>query len=266
MTIKLELIHTPAAGAASTIPPLLFVHGAFSSASCWQQHFMPWFSARGYDCWALSFEGHGDSDGHDYLAAISIDDYVGNLQQAIRQLPRPPIVIAHSMGGFVLQQYLTRHDLPGAVLLASVPPSGLAGSSMRLMTHAPELFMQLNLFQQGNYQPELNELRHMLFSDDADLAAVDWVAHHSQTESQRAIMDMTLVPPFLQRRIAPLPNLVLGAAADQLISPQDITETAARFGSKPETLPHIGHMMMLDNRWEQCAQRIEAWLARSTLG
>ncbi|MNR48529.1 hypothetical protein D3C85_1677750 [compost metagenome] len=58
---------------------------------------------------------------------------------------------------------------------------------------------------------------------------------------------------------------MLGAAADQLISPQDVTETAARFGSTPEILPHIGHMMMLDNRWEQCAQRIETWLAGTTL-
>lgn len=227
---------------------------------------MPWFNEQGYDCWALSFEGHGQSEGHNYLAAISIDDYTANLRQIIEQhFPQPPIVIAHSMGGFVLQQYLTLHKLPAAVLLASVPPSGLANSSLRLMTQAPNLFLQLNLFQQGNHEPELNELRHMLFSDDADLAAVDWVAHHSQTESQRAIMDMTFVSPFLQRAIAPLPNLVLGASDDQLISAQDVAETAKLLNSQAEILPHLGHMMMLDNRWQDCAERILRWLKETPL-
>ncbi|WP_312854593.1 alpha/beta hydrolase [Paludibacterium denitrificans] len=56
-------------------------------------------------------EGHGESEGQDYLAAISIDDYVKNLHDAIQQIGTPPIVIGHSMGGFVLQQYLTTHTL-----------------------------------------------------------------------------------------------------------------------------------------------------------
>lgn len=225
---------------------------------------MPWFAARGYDCSALSLEGHGRSDGHDYLDAISIDDYCRNLRQTITRFERPPVVIAHSMGGFVLQQYLEQYPLPGVVLLASVPPAGLASSSLRLMTQTPTLFMQLNRFQQGNYQPELNELRHLLFSDDADLAAVDWVAHHSQTESQRAIMDMSLVSPFMQRIIAPLPNLVLGGAEDQLIAIEDVHATAWRMGSQAEILPRTGHMMMLDNRWQDCACRILDWLRQTS--
>jgi pimeloyl-ACP methyl ester carboxylesterase len=41
------------------------------------------------------------------------------------RLPTPPVVIGHSMGGFVVQKYLETHQAPAGVLLASIPPRGL---------------------------------------------------------------------------------------------------------------------------------------------
>ena len=69
--LKLELIsRLPAA--ADTRPPLLFVHGAYSSAWVWDEFWLPWFAANGWSAHALSLEGHGDSDGHSWLAAIGM--------------------------------------------------------------------------------------------------------------------------------------------------------------------------------------------------
>lgn len=260
MQPRLELLHEAAKGVARESPPLLFVHGAFCAAWCWQRHFMPWFAERGFDCWALSLEGHGDSDGHQYLAAVSIDDYVRNLGAAVKRLRAAPIMVGHSMGGFVLQQYLTHHRLPAAAFLASVPPNGLASSSLRLMAQAPAMLLGLNLYQQGRYDPAAEELREMLLSPDAPDDTVDYLMQHCQQESQRAVMDMTLVNPLGIRAIAPLPTLVLGAADDALISPQDVVATAERLDVSAEILPHMGHMMMLDTHWEKTASRLLAWL------
>ncbi|MBV8648259.1 MAG: alpha/beta hydrolase [Paludibacterium sp.] len=260
VTPKLELIHHAAQGAARHAPPLLFLHGAFCGAWCWQPHFLPWFARQGYQCWALSLEGHGASSGHDYLSAISIDDYRKNLAWAIRQLDAPPVVIAHSMGGYVLQQYLRHASLPGAALLASVPPVGLAASSLRLLAHAPALFVKLNLYQHGQYNPDFNELRALLFSADTPDDDVEWMIRHSQSESQRALIDMTLVNPLALGRTHPLPTLVLGAADDALIHADDVVATARHLNVNAEILPGMGHMMMLDTRWQACAERIATWL------
>jgi len=257
MQPRLELIHEAATGTARNAPPLLFVHGAFCAAWCWQENFLPWFARQGYDCWALSLEGHGDSDGRQYLAAISIDDYVRNLNVAVK---RSPIMIGHSMGGFVLQQYLIRHSLPAAAFLASVPPTGLASSSLRLLTQAPGLLLNLNLYQQGSYNPAQDELRDLLLSADAPASTTDLLVQRCQLESQRAVMDMTLVNPLSIAAIKPLPALVLGAAEDMLISPQDVVATAERLDVNAEILPHMGHMMMLDTRWERTAERLLQWL------
>jgi len=257
---RLELIHEAAQGTERDAPPLLFVHGAFCAAWCWQAHFLPWFAKQGYDCWALSLEGHGASGGREYLAAISIDDYVRNLSAAVKRIKRTPIMIGHSMGGFVLQQYLTSHSLPAAAFLASVPPTGLASSSLRLLTQAPGLLLNLNLYQQGSYNPVQDELRDLLLSRDAPEATTALLAQRCQQESQRAVMDMTLVNPMSIRPILPLPALVLGAAEDMLIAPQDVVATAERLDVNAEILPHMGHMMMLDTRWERTAERLLSWL------
>ncbi|MGL6071702.1 alpha/beta hydrolase, partial [Craterilacuibacter sp.] len=248
MTPRLELIQAPATGASRKGPPLLFIHGAFSAAWCWQAHFIPWFNAQGYDCLALSFEGHGASEGQHYLAAISIDDYVANLSHTIAGLQQEPVVIAHSMGGFVLQRHLERHTLPGAAFLASVSPLGLTASALRMLTYTPELLLALNRYQTKSAMADtrtLDEIRALLLSDEAGAENVLLLAKCSQQESQRAIMDMSMVNPLWQHRIHGVPALVLGAGQDKIITPADIEATAARLGVKAEILPTLAHMMML---------------------
>jgi non-heme chloroperoxidase len=260
VSARLEIVHQAPKAQARHAPALLFVHGAYCGAWCWQPHFIPWFAARGYDCYAFSFEGHAGSAGHEYLAASSINDFRRNLDRVIDGLPSTPVVIAHSMGGFVLQQTLVERALPGAVFLASVPPTGMAAPGLRLMAGAPNLFVKLNLFQRGHYGPDLDELRALLFSADAPDEALEPVIHHCQPESERAVMDMTLVNPLGIGQPQATPALVLGGADDRLIAPDDVVATARFLNTSAEILPGFGHMMMLDTRWEHCAERILAWL------
>jgi non-heme chloroperoxidase len=260
MTPHLELLHEAPTVTGRKAPSLLFVHGAFCGAWCWESRFMPWFAARGFDCWAVSLEGHAGSEGRNYLSAVSIEDYRRNLSAVVKHLKAPPVMIGHSMGGYVIQQYLSHAALPGAAFLASAPPSGMATSTFRLMTQTPELFVKLNMYQHGHCDSDFMELRSLLFSDDAPDDALETVISRCQTESQRAVMDMALINPLAIRPMHPVPALVLGAADDKLIAPSDIVATAQRLDVIAEILPHMGHMMMMDTRWEQTAQRLLTWL------
>ena len=73
--------------------PLLFVHGAFTGAWCWDEHFLPYFAARGHDAWAVDLRGHGDDAAPVELA--SIEDYVADLVLAIEQIGEPPVIVGH---------------------------------------------------------------------------------------------------------------------------------------------------------------------------
>ncbi|MFC3531327.1 alpha/beta hydrolase [Vogesella facilis] len=257
----LELLHVAASGGASVAPPLLFVHGAYSAANCWQRHFLPWFSQQGYDCWALSLRGHGGSPGRDQLHSFGIADYVADMAWACGQLPQPPVLLGHSMGGFVIQQYVRQHSAPAVVLLASVPPGGLALATWRLSLTAPDILLGLNLFQQGKYQPTAEEVRRMLLSPDVEPATAQWLASHCQVESQRAVLDMSLTTALFTRRL-PCPALSLVGRNDLLVSPLEASSGGHLLGIDTTVLPDLGHMLMLDRRWPSVAQTVAEWLAR----
>jgi len=144
-------------------PPLLFLHGAYTAAWCWQENFLPFFAAAGFHSHALSFSGHGASRRRDHLDSYSIDDYVSDVEEAIARLPAPPVLIGHSMGGFVVQKYLERHAAPAAVLMCAVPPQGLAASAFGMLFNRPSLFSDLNRLMSGG-QVAIESLHDALFA------------------------------------------------------------------------------------------------------
>src|SRR5215470_16552255 len=125
--------------------PILFIHGMFHGAWCWNVHFLDYFAMHGFAAHAVSLRGHGDSDGGDKLRWTSVADFVDDVDAAARQLPRPPVVIGHSLGGFVVQKYLENHDAPAGVLLSSPPPSGMLRPALRVARRRPFVFARTNL-------------------------------------------------------------------------------------------------------------------------
>ena len=99
--MKLELIYRyPVERRRST--PLLFIHGMLHGAWCWDVHFLDYFAQHGFMAHAINLRGHGNSEGREQLRWIRMADFVEDVASAVRQLPSPPILIGHSMGGFII--------------------------------------------------------------------------------------------------------------------------------------------------------------------
>jgi non-heme chloroperoxidase len=256
---RLEVLsYEPRGG--SPRPPLLFVHGAFTAAWCWAEHFLPFFSARGYQAHALSLRGHGMSEGRAQLDWHSISDYVDDVAEVAAGLTTPPVLIGHSMGGLVVQKYLERATVPAAVLMASVPPQGLLSASLQLAMQTPDLFRDINTVFVGG-QASAESLRQVLFAQPLSSDALQRYQRLMQPESQRAVWDMALfnLPARWLMQLPPL--LVLGAEFDALIPARFADATANYYGTQAEIFPGIGHGMMLETGWENVAQRIATWIA-----
>jgi len=256
------LAHGPE-GAARKATPLLFLHGAYTAAWCWQENYLPHFAAAGYQCHAPSFSGHGGSRRREQLDSYSIDDYVNDVAEVAAALPAPPVLIGHSMGGFVVQKYLEKHAAPAAVLMCSVPPQGLAASAFGMLFGRPGLFADLNRLMSGG-QVALDSLREALF---AQPVSVDDLARYyrlAQPESHRAIWDMSLFNlPHTGAVLKHLPAdrlLVLGAEHDLIIPASLVELTARSYGVAAEIFPGMGHGLMLESDWRKPAQRIIDWL------
>src|SRR5512134_2697443 len=116
--------------------PLLFLHGAWHGAWCWE-NFLPYFAMQGYEAHALSLRGHGNSEGREGIRWYSTSDYVADLRQVVKSLSVSPVLIGHSMGGYVVQKHLESQDAPAGVLLASIPTTGIAGMVLRWFKRYP---------------------------------------------------------------------------------------------------------------------------------
>lgn len=239
--------------------PLLFVHGAFAGAWVWDEHFLPWFAEQGYSAHALSLRGHGASEGHERIDWHSVHDYVEDLARVIEDLAAAPVLVGHSMGGFVVQKYLERHAVPAAVLMCSVPPQGLVAAQFSLLFEKPGLMMEINrLLGGGNVA--LDVLREALFAQEVSDETLRRYYRMMQPESQRAIWDMSVFSlPNLNAMARP-PLLVLGAEKDVLMPAFLVQSTARTYGVPDRIFRGMGHGLMLEKDWLHVAETIRDWL------
>lgn len=240
--------------------PILFIHGMLHGAWCWDVHFLDYFAQNGFSSHAVNLRGHGKSEGWEYLRWTRIDDYVEDVTNAVRQLPGSPILIGHSMGGFIIQKYLENHDAPGAVLLSSPSPKGLMPTVLRIARRHPLVFAKTNLtfsLLPVIATPQL--AREAFFSADFPDEELMTYWKQMQDESYMAFLDMAALVRLKPSRVK-APMLVLGAARDNMLKPREIEATARAYNTQAEIIPGVAHNSMLEQRWQSVADRILAWL------
>jgi pimeloyl-ACP methyl ester carboxylesterase len=238
----------------------------FHGAWCWEEHFLPYFAQHGYAAHALSLRGHVGSEGRERLRWTSLADYVCDLGQVVKQLPGPPVLVGHSMGGMIIQKYLQSHQSPAAVLLASVSPKGLLPATLRAFRLHPLIFMKANLTL-STYPvvgtPE--RYRELFFSPDIPEGKLATYFAHVQDESYRAYLEMILLGLHPPGPITDTPLLVLGADNDAAISPSEVEATARWHNTQAQFFPKMAHHMMLEANWQAVANRILGWLGEQGL-
>ena len=260
----LEVLSQLATGKNTRPTPLLFIHGAYTAAWCWQENYLKFFADAGYDSHAVSLSGHGASRGRKHLDTFSIIDYAKDVREVAKTFSTPPVLIGHSMGGFIIQKYLERHSAPGAVLMCSVPPQGLMASALGLMFSKPSLMTDLNNLMGGS-GASLDTLRDALFAQPVAVDDLDRYYRLSQRESHRAIWDMTLFNLPNPSRIRETPLLVQGAEFDHLIPASLVEMTARSYGTEATIFPGMGHGLMLERDWKKPAQEMLDWLREREL-
>lgn len=238
---------------------LLFLHGAWSSSWYWDMYFMPHFAEAGYDCVAINLRAHGDSEGE--IRFSTIEDYIDDVVRLIATL-NDPVLIGHSMGGFIAQHIAARQDVRGLALLASVPHYGCWSGFLNVVKTTPRGFVRC--IRTGELTPivaDHDAARSLMFSRGPLETDMDYMLDLCGVESIPALLGM------LFKRVSGLPSastprLVVGADRDRLVSPGDIRRTAQRLGVEPVFIPNSSHMLTVDHRWRTTAAVLTDWLRR----
>ena len=244
--------------------PLLFVHGAWHAAWCWDEHFLGFFADRGYRAVAMSLRGHGASPTNKRLRDCTFADYEEDLAVVAGQISPAPVIVGHSMGGFVVQKHLENHPAPAGVLMNSMPPDGYLRSGLRWMRRHPWHFTKMSLTGRSlPYVQEPTLARERFFSPNTPESLVRRYAERLQEESARSGLEGIYNKPRPGRVTTKL--LVLGAWDDGAVTPEEIRATARAYRTDAEFFPGMGHNMMLEPGWRAVAERIDAWLVANGL-
>jgi pimeloyl-ACP methyl ester carboxylesterase len=241
--------------------PILFVHGAWHNAWAWEPHFMPFFQDQGYACYALSLRNHGASAQSLPINHARVSDYVADIEKVVQNvIRRDPILIGHSLGGFLVQKYLERHSAPAAVLLASVPPTGAKWCAWRMFKSFPLTF--LGVFLHRNVYRLVDsskKVRKFFLSQNSPDDLVAEVASRVGNESYRASLEVLWanIDTGFRRRV---PIFVAGAEDDALFSPDEVRATAETYKADVQLFPGLAHDVMLDSNWKLAADGILQWL------
>jgi pimeloyl-ACP methyl ester carboxylesterase len=239
--------------------PLLFVHGASIAAWCWEEHFLGFFASRGYRAAALSLRGHGASTLSKPLNSCSLADYVDDVHAAVAKLGSPPVVIGHSLGCWVVLNYLVMHGAPAGILMAPGTPQGLRRWAFRSIRRHPWTFLRATTV--GSPEDIFNTpvlAREFCFTASTPEAIVESCAARLESESTGVTRDLMKRLP--DAGLVKAPMLVLGAQDDGMRIDGDASAVARIYQADVELFPDMGHVMMLEPGWQAVAERIDGWL------
>ena len=109
---------------------IVFIHGLFMNPKSWA-NWVVYFEAKGYTCYAPAFPYHEGNpldlrnDINSFLPKLTIGDVVKSYEEFIDTLPEKPIIIGHSVGGFITQKLLELNKAAAGICIDSAPPAGV---------------------------------------------------------------------------------------------------------------------------------------------
>jgi pimeloyl-ACP methyl ester carboxylesterase len=222
---------------------LVCVHGA--SVGAWSFNgFSAVANTRGFDVVLMNLRGHGQSQGEDMTGSWTLDDYADDVISVLETIKGPVTIVAHSMGGAVVQKALSR--LPGHVrhvlLLCSPPPGGIDSDTPLGMFYSDRLKMVRHHRRTHPGQNLGALVKSVLFDQSIPEELATDILSRFMRESSRATSG--LLAPLVGQRPERLPRItVAGVSNDRLITPDILETTAAFYGTGFHIVGHMPHFL-----------------------
>jgi pimeloyl-ACP methyl ester carboxylesterase len=230
---------------------LILIHGGCHGSWAFKK-IMPFMAEAGWNAHAINWYGHNGSAALDASLALtrSIEDVATEIHKAASLFDKPPILVAHSMGGLAAQKYAEKYPVRALVLLAPVVPSQAGASEVPLpldesvMWGPPPFEIARELFFQGLSEQEAQGYYRRLCA-----------------ESPRSVFEATRFTVSIDPSRITCPVLAFEAANDRLVPAPAVERMAKLYGADYRLLEDRGHSLTLEPRWAETCAVIRDWLA-----
>jgi pimeloyl-ACP methyl ester carboxylesterase len=255
--------------------PVLFVHGLWLHPTSWA----PWeelFRDSGHSPLAPGWPGVSDTveetrRSPDKVAGKGIEDIVQHYARIIRDLERPPIVIAHSTGGVIAQRLLGQSLAAAAVAIdaapikgvLNLPPSSLKVASIALRKPANRREAISLTAQQFRYG-----FGNAVSAEECAELYERWaVPSPAKPLFEAALANFTPGSPAKvnTRNKDRGPLLLIAGGKDRTVPPAITTSTRKLYHKSPaitdfKEFEDRGHSLTIDHGWQEIAQYAMDWL------
>ncbi len=238
--------------------PLVFIHGAWHDSFYWHPITDELYSS-GFEIYAIDLPGHGSHAKEKSINRITFGDYLNELKDIITLIGKDVILVGHSMGGMVIQKYLTTNSCKGVVLLAPVPFFGVYKLVYSAIKKYPVVVINSligrNLFNLINTREKAD---YWLYNDTISETEKEKYFKHLQRESILAFFTL-LFPGLRSLKKNKTPMLLIAAEDDRLFSVEDMQRTAKFHEADFLVISKASHNLMLSST-DEAAYKMIDWL------
>ncbi|MCI4666597.1 MAG: alpha/beta hydrolase [Bacteroidia bacterium] len=249
----------------SKLPPIILVHGAYNNGFLWKQNFMPYFVSKGHPVYSIHLKDQLTVKKFKTLFSYSLSAFVEHLSIIVEKAGEKPILIGHSMGGLVVQKYLSTYPgkALGACLLASLPVFGMKNTVLNMLLD-PVDFMKYTVL---TLAPELTGAgkppKGLLSKKSATPENLHQFQYSLQRESGVALTNC-LNPKINVENVKKTPLLIYGASLDRLALPADVIKMGEIYGQPAKIFHERGHFLMMEPEWKEIADSMETFIPMPT--
>ncbi len=261
--VNLNIIKSKPNNSNDSLPVLVFIHGAWHGAWCWEKNFLPFFTKSGFECYTFDLPYHGRSRHQKGINTYRISDYIDVLKIILSDIDKPHILIGHSMGGYIIQEYLEKNDCAGAILMASVPSKPVWRLLFKMTANFPFSMLKAFIGMNLAYLMDTPEkAKRFLFSSTMPEEEIRNYTNLMSSESLSVIVFDFLFSKLKGRKNHSYPVLVVSAEKDEMITISENKRTAEMQKADFVKIKNLAHDLMLDQNWEASAVTILNWMKK----
>lgn len=242
-------------------PHALLLPGSFTGGWIWERYFAPAMRAKGWDVTSHTFRSHRANDFQRHV--LGMHDFVQEVERAVQAMMAKPWIIAHSLGGRVALEYITRRTnrdtIAGLILLSPAPPDGMWRVATTMAQYDPVSFGK---FATLSVMPEAAKAIAEppgIYSDAMPYEDMQYCNQQWQGESARVLMEAQ-APMWRSLSNLGIPIMVMGAEGDKVIPASSVKHTARLLDAPYVIYPGSSHSMMVDVGWQNILDAILDWI------
>jgi len=246
--------------------PIVMQHGMWHGAWCWEL-WQALFAEWGWETHAYSLPGHARSLVQRPIRRCTLDYYLAFLNDEMERMPRPPVLMGHSMGGALTQWYLKHiaDDLPAAVLVAPwVSHCAVEDGIPRFFQLDPlGCLLAVLTWSATPFIRNPQRAAKALISERAVYSPEEL---HAKLTPESALIFYQHNPPFwTPAEKVKAPMLWLAGEEDAVIGEPAQCRSAAHYRADYLVVEKAGHNLMMEHNYRETARTVHEWLVRQEI-